>query len=80
MALFSTFVKNILSFVLFFFRQVYVERMVLSYPGTRNEGQVALGLTYLEHSDTVWAVSWASDSRRVASAGGDMAVRVWQAV
>lgn len=36
-------------------------------------------LTYQGHSDTVVVVAWASDGKRLASAGFDLTVRVWEA-
>jgi WD40 repeat protein len=36
-------------------------------------------VTYQGHSDTVVALTWSPDGRRLASAGYDLAVRVWEA-
>ena len=34
---------------------------------------------WLGHGDAVYALSWSSDDRRLASAGQDQAIRLWDA-
>jgi len=36
--------------------------------------------TYLNHDSEVFAVAWSPDGQRLASAGSDRTIQVWQAV
>ncbi len=43
-------------------------------------GSGAQMLTYHNHRDSVWTVGWSPDGKRLASAGSDGAVQIWDAL